>query len=421
MVHQIGVKLRGQIRDFSGKLCSQMGKVVGRFVEEMVYGIQARGSVRLSEIARSLAEKTSVKKRIDRLSRNLGRTGLGGKISAEILAEGAGRIEHNTLLIVDPTDITKKYARKMECLATVRDASEKEKGQGYWVDTVVGARPDSSEIIPLVHRLYSQNAEDFVSENHELLDVITKVSHATEGRGIFVLDSGGDRRTLYKHLLREDRPVRFIIRQRGDRHLLYGGRLRETLELAQRCKTPYAETVIKQKDGREKVYSIQFGFCPVRLPEHPEKRLWLVVVKGFGEKALMLLTTEPLSRNRKVLWWMVQAYLTRWRVEDTIRFIKQSYNVEDIRVLSYERLKNMAALVLAAAFFTAVRIGYAPKLQILALHALNAAQRIFGIPNFRYYALADGIKEILTQAGRGIMPPRMQEGGAPPQLSFFWT
>lgn len=419
MVHQIGVKLRGQIQDFSGKLCSGKGRVVVRFVEEMLYGIQARGSVRLSEIARSLMEKTSVKKRIDRLSRNLGRAGLGSEISAGVLAEAARRIEENTLLIVDPTDITKKYAKKMECLAGVRDASEKEQGQGYWVDVVVGATPDSSEIIPLVHRLYSQNAGDFVSENHELLDLIRKVYCATEGRGIFVLDRGGDRRTLYKDLLKEDGAVRFIIRQRGDRHLLYGGKLRETFELADRCKTPYRETVIKQKDGREKAYFIQFGFCPVRLPEHPEKPLWLVVVKGFGAKPLMLLTTQPMSRNRKVLWWVVQAYLTRWRVEDTIRFIKQSYNVEDIRVLTYERLKNMAALVLAAAFFTAVQIGYKPKLQILALHALKAAQRIFGIPDFRYYALADGIKAILSKSGQGTRTKESRQGGPNTQLALF--
>jgi len=54
----------------------------------------------------------------------------------------------------------------------------------------VGARPDSSEIIPLVHRLYSQNAGDFVSENHELLDVIRKVYRATRVGGI----RGGSRR-----------------------------------------------------------------------------------------------------------------------------------------------------------------------------------------------------------------------------------
>jgi hypothetical protein len=398
-----------------------MGKVVKRFVEEMIYGIQARGSVRLSEIARSLVEKASLKKRIDRLSRNLGRSGLADHIGEVVLAEGAARIGENTLLIVDPTDITKKYARKMEYLAKVRDASAKELGLGYWVDTVVGTENGSSEIVPLVHRLYSQDADDFVSENHELLGTMRKVHDATEGRGIFMIDRGGDRRTLYKGLLTEDLLFRFIIRQRGDRHLLYRGRLRETLKLAQTCKTPYARTVIKEKDGKEKAYFIQFGFLPVRLPEHPERQLWMVVVKGFGEKPLMLLTTEPMRRNRKVLWWIVQAYLTRWRVEDTIRFIKQSYNLEDIRVMTYERLQNMAALVLAASFFTAVHVGYKPKLQILALHALNAAQRIFGIPNFRYYALADGIKEILSKAAHGIMRKKTDESGQPPQLSLFWN
>jgi len=38
----------------------------------------------------------------------------------------------------------------------------------------------------------------------------------------------------------------------------------------------------------------------------------------------------------------------------------------------------------------------------LAGHALRAAKRIFGIPNFRYYALADGIKDILSRSRRGI-------------------
>ena len=55
----------------------------------------------------------------------------------------------------------------------------------------------------------------------------------------------------------------------------------------------------------------------------------------------------------------------------------------------------MAALVLATACFTAVHLGLRSKLEILAGHALRAAKRIFGIPNFRYYALADGIKHIL--------------------------
>jgi hypothetical protein len=91
-------------------------------------------------------------------------------------------------------------------------------------------------------------------------------------------------------------------------------------------------------------------------------------------------------------------------VEETIRFGKQSYQVEDIRVLTYERLRNLIVLVLAAMFFTAVVIGAKMKLSILASHVLKAARRLFGIPDFRYYALSDGIREILCRFHRRSPP-----------------
>ena len=70
----------------------------------------------------------------------------------------------------------------------------------------------------------------------------------------------------------------------------------------------------------------------------------------------------------------------------------------------------MMAFVLAAAYFTAARLGGEVKLSILAANILPAAQRIFGIPNFRYYALADAILNILS----AFKPPkRAREGPAP--------
>ena len=47
-----------------------------RLVREVLYGVQARGSVRLSEIGRALGERTTLKKVIERLDRQLGRPGL---------------------------------------------------------------------------------------------------------------------------------------------------------------------------------------------------------------------------------------------------------------------------------------------------------------------------------------------------------
>ena len=118
----------------------------------------------------------------------------------------------------------------------------------------------------------------------------------------------------------------------------------------------------------------------------------------------MLLTNLPMRRNRKLLWWLVSAYLTRWRIEEAIRFIKQGYDLEDIRVLTYERLRNMVVLVNAVAFFTAVVLGTHIKLDILATHLVTAAKRLFGIPNFRLYALADGISEVCARYPR--TPPQ---------------
>jgi hypothetical protein len=145
---------------------------------------------------------------------------------------------------------------------------------------------------------------------------------------------------------------------------------------------------------------LEYGFRPVRLPQRPDVPLSLVVVRGLGEQPMMLLTNLPMRRNRKLLWRLVSAYLTRWRIEEAIRFTKQSYDLEDIRVLTYERLRNMVVLVNAVAFFTAVVLGTRIKLEILATHLATAAKRLFGIPNFRLCALAEGIKEVCSRSPR---------------------
>ena len=113
--------------------------------------------------------------------------------------------------------------------------------------------------------------------------------------------------------------------------------------------------------------------------------------------------------------------MTRWRIEETVRFIKQSYDLEDVRVLTYQRLQAICALVLAASFFAAVYVCTRAKLEILAFHVLKAAKRIFGIPDFRYYALADGIKEVLSRAGKGILGDKIMPSSPIGQFPLFST
>ena len=90
-------------------------------------------------------------------------------------------------------------------------------------------------------------------------------------------------------------------------------------------------------------------------------------------------------------------YLTRWKIEETFRFVKQSYNLEGIRVPRYQRLKTLVLLMTAAAYFATAFLGPKLKLKILCEKLLIISQRFFGIPPFRFYALADGISTILSR------------------------
>jgi len=399
-IAKIAGKIQAQNHQFSGKLSRGLPKVSRRFIEEMVYGIQARGSVRLSEVARSLNERIPLKKTINRLSGQLKRPGLVEKIEDALIAEGKSRIKEDTLLIIDVSDITKPYAKKMEYLAQVRDGSNHLIGEGYWTMQVVGVECGEKEITPLYHELYSQSSPNFISENREIVRAIEKVGRGISGRGIWVIDRGGDRGRLFSYLL--DNEKRFIVRLVGDRNLVYRGKEVLALRLAERCPLLYRERVVKEEKGEEKAYTVDYGFRRVRLPGRKE-RLYLVVVEGFGGEPMMLLTTEAVEKKRQRLWWFIEAYITRWRIEETIRFVKQSYKLEDIRVLTYDRLRNMMGLVLAASYFAAVYLGFRAKMEILVTHVLKASKRIFGIPDFRYYAIADGIRELLNRHNKGII------------------
>lgn len=391
---RIARNLRAKIAGYSGELSHGLPKVAERFIREMVYGIQASQSVVLTKVARMLEEAVSIKKVEERLSRQLMRKGLGETVQANLLRIAAPLVGKDTLLILDPSDIQKKYARKMQYLGKVRDGSEDEIGNGYWTCNVVAAEVEGSTVVPLVGRLYSAEAPEFISENREILTVMDRVMGATKKRGMWVIDRGGDRKNLIVPMLQ--RQYRFLIRLVGTRNLLWSGKAVLAEEIAKDCPMLYSETIAKVDDGREKVYHLEFGYRTVVFPDTKET-LWLLVVRGFGVEPMMLLTTEPLRRNRKVLWRLVRAYLRRWAIEDTIRYIKQSYELEDVRVLSYRSLRNMMPLVWAAAFFAAVLLDTSSKLKVMAGYVLKAAKRVFGIPEFHYYCIADGLTSIFAR------------------------
>ena len=391
---KIAFNLRKRITRFSGNVSEGLCLRAQQFVGDMLYGIQASQSVLLSKVGRTLEESIALIKTVERLSRNLQRPELEDVVQGNVLNLAAWHIGRDSLLIIDPSDITKKYARKMEYLTTVRDGSTHEFGQGYWTLHIVGTELDSNKIVPLYQRLWSSTAPDFESENEEILRGVEAVMAHVGHNGVFVCDRGGVRINLFGPLL--DLEARFLVRLVGNRHLKHRGQTQLARDIARACTCPYAKTIVKLEGEREVTYTLKFGYRKVYLPERSDP-LYLLVIHGFGAEPLMLLTTEPLRRTFKCLWRWVRAYIRRWSVEETIRYVKTCYELENVRVLNYKGLQNLMPLVLAAMFFAACILDHDQRLRIMAQYVEKAAKRLFGIPDFKYYALSDGLRSLFSR------------------------
>ena len=133
-------KLRYKITKFSGIVSKGLDKTARRFIQEAVYGIIASESVMLTEMGRQLETRVSLKKVEERFSRQLLKPGIYDCLQSRILSLASERVKERTLLILDLSDLKKKYAEKMEYLATVMDGSvEGEFAEGYWTNQVIAS------------------------------------------------------------------------------------------------------------------------------------------------------------------------------------------------------------------------------------------------------------------------------------------
>lgn len=398
--------LKGQLSKFSGIISKKFRKPKQRLLKEMLYGIQASKDVKLSNIARTLKEKQSLIKTEDRLSRNLDDEEFTDVINNEICRLASPKVTDDMVIAIDPGDIRKKYAKRMEFLGKVYDGSENEVGNGYPLCKAVAADIESKKVIPLYCEAYSHLAYDIKSENDQILKMIDTIFKHIGDRGIHAIDRGGDRGVIYEKYLLRQRPIKFVIRLR-DRDLIRKGKRKNCIKMAWRLSTPYETILIVYEDGKEKKRKIQYNAVEVKLPSYDNK-LYFIVVKGFGQKPMVLLTSCHVNiRSKESIWRIVEYYLTRWKCDESYRYIKQSYNLEDIRVRSYKSIRNIVVLVLAVAYFAAVYLGQSIKLKLLVERIILVSKRFFGVPSFFNYAVADGIYNLLfpdKTALHGIKP-----------------
>ena len=340
---------RDDLSLFCETISQGLGKVAARFVRDMVVGIHRSRSVRLMDVARILDENIPLHATHKRLSRNLANAATGQVVADNLLHMACGRVNGNTRLLLQFFDLEKRYAEKMEFLAPLDDDGQGSAKRGYRLCEVIASDIGSQSFHPVALRPRSERAPKSADQASEILTLIQQVRRASNGNGLIMDRSPVPHPGLLKDLVR-DRSCRFVLNQQENIELIYRRRLYTGSDLADRCSTPYATTMYKLWGDIDYAVFCHFGFLPVRLPDNPERPLFLVVVRfdlkhgTYPTPRILLLTSEPMRRNRLVLTRLVEAFLSTAAIQADNQALKAQFQLSTVQVQKFDRLQTLLSL-----------------------------------------------------------------------------
>ena len=123
-------KIQTQLSDYF-LADTEMTKPETRCLKDMVLGVLKSKSVFVNQIAASLREPLKLKDVAKRLSAQYLKDDYAEKVRCQHLKSVSCSVSKDNFIIMDGTDISKKYARYMEGLEFVKNGDTSEIGLGY--------------------------------------------------------------------------------------------------------------------------------------------------------------------------------------------------------------------------------------------------------------------------------------------------
>jgi len=378
---------QAELRQFLNRFCPGVDRVRRRFFYHSVTGILLSRSMVVSGWLRFIHDRC--RDRFWRHKRLLNQIRLGkwdaGSVLGGYQREWGLRVQIDTPLIIDLSDLPRPRARKLKYLSLVRDGSEGKLVSGYWCLEIYG-RLSKHCVAPLLLRPYSCEDPSVSSENAMILRGVEQVLVATEGRGVLVMDRGGDRSELLIPWI--DAGRRFVVCQRGDRHVILPGGVHVRVSLL-------IDRLLQQSGG-------QVVYQQVRLPDRPGVPLWLAAKVIEGKDRPLIVLSSLRCENLQQAQGVLEYYRLRWGCEQGVQFLKSGLNLERIGLRRYESFERLLFLAtLAMGFMSWLTLARPTLIQWLCraqpgLHAIK----------FGYYRLLQWVQEQFTPPKTARFPPR---------------
>ena len=407
--------LRRLEEGFVAKVFPGRGASFARAANALFSALVRGGSPLVRDMAAFAGGRAGPKGAMERVSGWLGRYDFAGGAAEWVSGRFAPEVSEATTIAVDASDISKEFGGKgMEGMAKGWDGSRHATAMGHTFYAACAVSPGGDTVAPLAFG-FEKGRKPL---DRRLKDTLDAVRLATGGKGVFVLDRGGDSDgTMSLLLCKGDRAVVRV--NRLDRDVFGTGRgVDEELSLL-----PSA-TVALRKPGKAVPAQVRWKMGAFGALHAPV----LVVSSTLGESTLYLYALpgkdmpaegapDRAARLAALAARAAQAYLDRWQIETFFLRIKQDFALEDARVRTFKRLRNLFYLcVLGYVFCTRFVPAEAARARLLKAFKDNF-QRV----SLKMQVFLSGLRALLAQPRLSLITGRPRK---PPDASrplFEWA
>jgi hypothetical protein len=396
---KLGRQILRQHNKYINALTSRFSHRTQRVVKEISYGLLAKQSALLSEIARALNENHALSVVINRLSENLAVNDFYRALEMRYMKSITDFITANTIIVIDDGDISKPRARKLEGLARTWDGSEHEENIGYPLFVAVAVGAGREDVIPILIRLFARTEESYVSDNaiiEEFVDMIVQTCGTTS---FYVFDRGF---CSYRHQkMLKKQGVFYVMRAKQRSVRTTHDKTVDLFSWAREKALPYSTTITSIRNGNE---IIQTAWYRVEEIQILDLKLRCVIMQIEGHDICILYTNQEIGSKSLAAFgaFIISIYGHRWSVEEYNRFKKQVFDFENMRVQSLRAMKNFVAIMTITTGIIS-HIGFFRKsLSCMTEKIISLGRPLRPEVRFPHYRIAAGIRVLLERRQKPV-------------------
>jgi hypothetical protein len=279
-----------------------------RAVKELLVGLLRNSTTILNHL--NTETDMRIGKQSERYRRHLENIDIAALVEKHIFRT-LPAVEDNTIIAYDLGDIAKPHAKVMEGVHPIFDGSERKSSRGYELHGV------SIHHQPVVMEPHDADSKFLPQVREEIIDRITR---SIGTKGIWIYDRGNDDEKLFAAHVR--RKQRFVIRLKKNRHLIH-----------------------KNSGMKQSVEDFLPGIYDVRVPKQRWKYTLVVhehIEEGQKQEPIRVLVRGVQVKKAEEI---VEKYLQRWDIENLYKQMKEKFGLEQMRLLSMKKMKNLLALI----------------------------------------------------------------------------